>query len=95
MSKINFKELYNATAEGWKLLKQPIVKSRNERAVASAIDSATEQKQQAEESLEDVLKVVGDGKVINVDRVLELRATIKNASETITDLEAFQKEFFS
>lgn len=68
---------------------------RNERAVSSAIDSATDQKLDAEEKLDAALSVVADGKVIDVNKVLELRQTIQNADATIAELTAFKDEFFA
>lgn len=95
MSKLTFSALYSASKEVLKGLKKPIVESRNQRAVASAIDSATEQRMEAEEALEKELQVITEGKVINVNRVLELRAIIKECENTVGDLTEFQTEFFA
>lgn len=91
---LTFKELYNITAEATRAAKEPLVKNRNKRAVAAAIDNALEQKATAEEQLEKELGVISDGKVINLNNVLQLRSTIEAADETVLALKKFDEEFF-
>lgn len=93
--KQTFTALYNATEASIKGEKETIVKRRNERAVESSIDSAEDTKMKAEDDLERELSVVANGEVININKVLGLRQTIKNADSTIKELESFKSEFFS
>lgn len=97
MSKLTqtFKALYNATVEAVHQAKEPFVLNKNKRAIESAIDSAETSKIEAEEQIEKELSVVSKGEVINVNKILELRQTILNAEDTVKELQAFKKEFFS
>ncbi len=89
-----FKSLYKATKETLHVAKEPLVQSKNKRAFESAIDSATDTKLEAEESLNKELEVVKEGKVININNVLKYRQTIKDADETIAELTVLKDEFF-
>lgn len=94
MNKLTFKEIYKATEEVMKHIKEPFVKNKNERAVNSAIDSAEMQGINAEESLEKELNVVSKGEIINVNKILELTQTIQNSAKTVKALKQFKEEFF-
>lgn len=89
-----FKSLYKATTEALHDLKEPLVQSRNKRAFESAIDSATDSKLNAQESLNKELEVVKEGKIININNVLKYRQVIKDADETIAELTELRDEFF-
>lgn len=89
-----FKSLYKATKETLHSAKEPLVQSKNKRAFDSAIDSATDAKLNAEESLNKELEVVKEGGVININNVLKYRQTIKDADETISELTILRDEFF-
>lgn len=95
MTKITFKSIYSATKEAIKALKEPIVLNKNKRAVASAIDDAETQKINAQTELQSHLEVITEGKVIDVNKVLQLRQTIKDADATIAELKEFDSEFFA
>jgi predicted S18 family serine protease len=94
MTKLTFKAIYEATKEGIKALKEPIVRQRNIRGCDSAIDSAEEIIMNTEDDLEKEYSVINEGKVINYNRVLELRQRIKDAQATIEELKLFKSEFF-
>jgi len=94
-SRFSFSALYRATEEAMQAIKEPFVLNKNKRAVDSAIDSAETQKIDAEEKLEKELAIVAKGEVINVNKVLQLRQTIKNAELTVVELKAFKDEFFA
>ena len=90
-----FSSIFNATQENLKAEKAPLIRKKNERAVDAAIDSAIEQKIDAEEELSASLEVVREGKVINVNKVLELRQKIDDCDKTIEALKEFKTEFFA
>ncbi len=97
MSKLfnqTFNSIYAAVAEAVKAAHKPLVRRRNIRAVQSAIDSAESQGMDAEEELRKTLSVVTDGEVIDVNKVLDLRAKIKASEETMKELQEFSDEFF-
>lgn len=91
----SFNAIFNATEQDIKDARKEITFKRNQRAVASAIDSLEMQKMEAEEALEKKLGVVVTGSTIDVQEVLKLRATIQKATEQIDDLTVFQDEFFA
>lgn len=95
MQNQTFNAIYNATEQDKKVQDKDIVFRRNLRAVESSIDSLIDLKMEAETNLNKTLSVVGEGDVMDVQKVTELRATIKSASEQIQDLEEFRDDFFS
>ena len=95
MNNQTFNAIYNSTEQDKKAQNKDIVFRRNLRAVESSIDSLEDLKMETEDSLNKELAVVGKGGVIEVQKVTELRATIKDADAQIEDLKAFRDEFFA
>lgn len=91
---MTFKSVYNSTKEAIHAAKEPLVRAKNERALAAAIDSAKEAKLNAEEALAKAYSVVNEAKVIDFNAVLTQRQIIANADATIKELTDVKAEFF-
>ena len=91
---LTFKQVYSATAEAIRGLKEPFVVDRNKRAFASAIGSAEEQKINAQVELEKLLSVVKDGETININEVLKQLQIIEDAELTSRKLKELRDQFF-
>ena len=92
---LTFESLWSATAETLKAAKKPFILSKNKRACQAAIDSAREQKLEAEQALRNELAVVTDGNVIDFNKVLEHEATIAKAERAIDSLSKIENSFFN
>jgi hypothetical protein len=91
---LTFKQIYSATEEALKKIKEPFVVDRNKRAFASAISSAEEQGVNARVELEKLLSVVKDGETINLNEVLKQVQIIEDAELTSRKLKELRDQFF-
>lgn len=92
---LSFNVLYNKSKREVANINQDRVRSRNERAFTSAIESLEEQKEELEEKLQDCLSVVTKGEIVQVQRVVEIRASIRKVEDGIKDLTEVKDLFFS
>jgi hypothetical protein len=89
-----FDTLFVQTDEQAKMANKGIVKNRNARAIQAAIDSARDQKTQAEANRTKVLAVITRGDVLDVNQYLGCVNTINRANETIAALKALYSDLF-
>lgn len=93
--KRTFDAFYEAAEEVLAAANKPFVKSKNERAFDSGIDSAEMSKIEAESRIIELMSVVKKGSVVDINSILRQRQIIKNADFTIQELKEIKKEFFS
>lgn len=92
---LSFDVLYNKSKREVANINADRVRNRNERAFSSAIENLEEQKDQLEEKLQDALSVVTKGEVVAVQRIVELKASIRKVDDAIEDLNSIKTLFFS
>lgn len=87
-----FDILFSATAEAIRKMKKPFIKGQIKRKLQSAYSHAAETAVNAEA---DIQKVRGDFEKYDVNKILELRRTIKTAKELQAEIKEEHLTLFS